>query len=264
MLRAVMTAVILVAALVSLAAGAVWFQRSAPMPAALRVLPAALLLLTVPAGSSAYWIIRQFREIGIQGHSGAEMVARLMTSVSESMLFASLALIITMIVVSMFRSGIDASTDSATLQLSSAVAVEEPQQTTVTPTVRTGGVPKLFALATPLAIVPAVVVAWTLADVISMVLRAVVGLTGPNPVAEIAGMQLGEISQWISIRLVVIVAAGIAGSIALAFLALLNALPMKQTVDRRIVIYGRVAAGVTAIAGAMLAFRFAVLLRTIG
>ena len=258
-----MTSVILVAALVSLSAVAAWFQRSASMPATLRVLPAALLFLTIPAGSSGYWIIREFREIGIQGHSGAELVARLMTSVSESMLFASLAVAITMVVVSTFRNGADASGDSTTLQLSSAVDVDEPQPPAV-PIGRTDGVPKMFALGTPLAIVPAVAVAWLLADVISMVLQAMVGLTGPNPVSAIAGMELSEISQWISIRLIVIVVAGLAGSIALGFLALLNALPMRETVGRRIVIYGRVAAGVTAIAAALLVIRFAVLLRTIG
>jgi hypothetical protein len=94
--------------------------------------------------------------------------------------------------------------------------------------------------------------------------QATHALTGPQPVSEIAGMKLGEISQWISVRLVVIVGAGLAGSIALAVLALLNALPMRQPVGLRAVMYARIAAGLTAVAAVWLAVRFAVLLRTSG
>ena len=252
-----MTAVLLAAGVVALSGVAVWLQRSA-MPVALRVLPAALLFLTVPAASSGYWIIHEFREIGARGSGGEAAISGLLASVSGAMLLASLALAGTMAIAAMMRGTGVQSSRAMTLGIADASSNPMPEPVpTVDPTrVQSGGVPRVFALMTPIAIVPAIIVAILIADVGSMIVAAKSGLSGPNPSTQIAGMDLADVSQWISVRLIVIVGAGAGASIGLVLLSLVNMLPFRQAVGPGTVLYSRIAAALTGVAAIWLAMRF--------
>jgi uncharacterized membrane protein YuzA (DUF378 family) len=260
-----MTAVLLAAGLVALSGVAVSMQRSA-MPIALRVLPAALLFLTVPAASSGYWMIHEFREISARGSGGEAAVSRLLGSVSGAMLLASLALAGTMAIAAMMRGAGVRSSRATTLRIADASSSPMPEPvSTVDPTraSQSGGVPRVFALMTPIAIVPALIVAILIADVGSMIVAAKNGLSGPNPSRQVAGMDLADVSQWISVRLIVIVGAGSAGSIGLLLLSLVNMLPFRQAVGPGTVLYSRIAAALAGVAGIWLAMRFWGLLTSI-
>ena len=253
-----MTSVLLAAGVVALSVIAISNQRSA-MPVALRVLPAALLFLTVPAASSGYWIIHEFREIGAQGSGGEAAVSRLLGSVSGTMLLASLALAGTMAIAAMMRGAGAQSSRTTTLAIADASSSPMPEPvSTVDPAraVQSRSVPRVFALMTPIAIVPAIIVAILIADVGSMIVAAKNGLSGPNPSTQVAGMDLAHVSQWISVRLIVIVGVGAGGSIGLVLLSLVNMLPFRQAVGPGTVLYSRIAATLTGVAGIWLAMRF--------
>jgi len=251
-----MTAVLLAAGVVALSGVAVSLQRSA-MPVALRVLPAALLFLTVPAASSGYWMIHEFRDISARGSGGEAAVSRLLGSMSGAMLLASLALAGTMAIAAMMRGAGVQSSRATTLGIADGSLGPMPDST-VDPTraFQSGGVPRIFAVLTPIAIVPAIIVAILIADVGSMIVAAKNGLAGPNPSRQVAGMDLADVSQWISVRLIVIVGAGAAGSIGLVLLSLVNMLPFRQAVGPGTVLYSRIAAALTGVAGIWLAVRF--------
>jgi uncharacterized membrane protein YuzA (DUF378 family) len=267
-----MTAVLLAAGVVALSGVAVSLQRSA-MPVALRVLPAALLFLTVPAASSGYWIMHAFREIDARGAGGEAAMSRLLGSVSGAMLLASLALAGTMAIAAMMRGAGVQSSRATTLGIADASSSPMPEPVSTldgaprfgaerrppsdpTRAFQSRGVPRVFALMTPLAILPAMIVAILTADVGSMIVQAKHAVTGPNPSTQVAGMDLAEISRWVSVRLIVIVGAGAGGSIGLVLLSLVNMLPFRQAVGPGTVLYSRIAAALTGVAGIWLAMRF--------
>jgi hypothetical protein len=263
-----MTAVLLAGAIVTLSVVAIRLQRSDAMPDVLRVLPAALLFLTIPAASSGYAMLRGFHEVGMSGSS--EQIPALMHAACTTMLWGSIGLLATIAAAAIIGAAGGGGATSVTLQLgdSAPPAAVDPSSgaNAVLPARRAPQAPQWPTLLAPAALVPAVLVSLFVADIASVVMQATamrprIELAGATEPVQIAGMALTELSRWMSNRIVLTIGIGGLGSLLLGLLALLNMLPMRESSPRRGTIrYAWSVAAITAAAGVGLAVRFAIVL----
>jgi hypothetical protein len=259
-----MTAVLLAGAIVTLSVVAIRLQRSEAVPDVLRVLPAALLFLTIPAASSGYAMLRGFHEVGMSGSS--EQIPALMHAACTTMLWGSIGVLATVAAAAIIGAAGGGAT-SVTLQLDASVPPAAVDPSSGVEAVLTGRraprAPRWPTLLAPIALIPAVLVSLFIADIASVVMQAKamqprIELAGGTEPVQIAGMALSELSVWMSNRIVLAIAGGGLGSIVLVLLALLNMLPIRESPPRRGTIrYGWIVAAITAAAAVGLAVRFA-------
>jgi hypothetical protein len=228
--------------------------RAAAAPLVLRVLPAALLFLTAPAAMSGYSLVRGFQLVGASGTASQELPLMLV-EVGTAMRWGAVGLIVAIVV---------AAAVTGVLRRAAPASAGLAAVPDAVPRVefRPG---RWFALLSPVALVPAVAVAWLMLDLSSLLHDAAIAFTREPPASFVADMTPSDVAVWASMRLILAVGVGLALSVGLGLLALVTLLPLPAALmSAGVRRYGWIVAGATAAAAVWLLMRFSTLLGRMG
>jgi hypothetical protein len=258
-----MTAVLLAGAVVLISFVVISRQRAVAMPVVFRILPAGLLFLTLPAATSAFATISGFHYVGAGGGSSAN-IPTLLAGVCVTMLLGAVALLGTMVAAVIVPTGVGGGQAAVTLQISGSSTPASGDPLAETAVARPVSGFRWFALLSPIALVPAVLVAGLLAETSALVMQAKTALTGQTQPVLVNGMDLSQLAGYISARLVISLVGGTVGSVTLLLAALLNVLPIHRGASAPVARkYVWIVVGITSAAAIVLAVRFAFVLTSI-
>jgi hypothetical protein len=205
-------------------------RRRSPIPLVLRVMPAALLLLSVPAAASALGMIRGFQTIASSGQTTEATAAELSIAAVRPLWIGCLLLLGLLALVAALQRRTDAR--EALVQTDSDLAGSTPvvsgeAQADPLDKLSPGSAGRWGALLSPLALLPVGFVAFQIHDIATLVMQAAEALIADPPAPTVAGMTPGELSARLSRQLVFTVGVGGLGSGALALLAAFSCFPLR-------------------------------------
>ncbi len=175
-----------------------WRQRDDSPLFILRLLPAALLVVSLPAWLAAIDMIRVFERIATTGDGGGGQVEALARSTGNALLVGLTGTIIAVGIAAALQAFATGVADSSDAPMAPAARVDT-----------------WLLVAPSLAVVPAAFIVATMRELTALVTLAARHLNAGDGVTEFAGLSVPELSEYLAQRLLQVLIAGGATNLAL-------------------------------------------------